>query len=427
MTDSPIIDRLDRTAKGAVLLTPLLLLHAHGIAEGAIAIADLCFLVRSHLTKDWGWTRARWLLVGWAWWGWLVVCSTPIPALSLGEGGMHSFIQALAVVRFLVFLAALEQSVLRAPETRRWMFWIVAGCTAYIAVQSLFQYVFGFNFYGWKTGPDGELTGPFGKPRAGAPYARMLLPAIVPAAAAFFDRPGVRSKALGGGLLIGGLAVSLLIGQRMPFILAAFGLVVVALLLPKLRWGVVIAGVAAAALLAASPVIAPKAYHRLVEEFSTQMAHFATTHYGELYTRAWEIGVRNPATGLGFEGFGTGCPNPAYFRPTFDGSKPDGGGKVICWDHPHQYYLEALDTGGFPGLILFSGLAFAWLAALSPGLLRTPNPLRAALFAAALMQLWPIASASAFTSMPLGGWSFLLLGWGLAETKWGQTLAERPR
>jgi len=60
----------------------------------------------------------------------------------------------------------------------------------------------------------------------------------------------------------------------------------------------------------------------------------------------------------------------------------------------------------------------AWLAALGRGLWRQPEPLRVALFAAALMQLWPIASSTGFTSMPVGGWSFLLLGWGLAEARW---------
>jgi hypothetical protein len=44
--------------------------------------------------------------------------------------------------------------------------------------------------------------------------------------------------------------------------------------------------------------------------------------------------------------------------------------------------------------------------------------LRAALFAAAVIQFWPIASTTGFTSMPVGGWSFLLLGWGLAEARW---------
>ena len=39
------------------------------------------------------------------------------------------------------------------------------------------------------------------------------------------------------------------------------------------------------------------------------------------------------------------------------------------------------------------------------------------LFAAALMHEWPVASAGAFTAMPLSGWFFVLLGLGLAETR----------
>jgi O-antigen ligase len=137
-----------------------------------------------------------------------------------------------------------------------------------------------------------------------------------------------------------------------------------------------------------------------------------------LYARALEIGVRNPITGLGDEGFRIGCPEPRYFRATFDGSVADGGGASFCWNHPHNYYLEALDNGGFPSLILFSALGLAWLAALGRGLWRQPDPLRVALLAAAVVQLWPIASSTGFTSMPVGGWSFLLIGWGLAETRW---------
>ena len=69
----------------------------------------------------------------------------------------------------------------------------------------------------------------------------------------------------------------------------------------------------------------------------------------------------------------------------------------------------------------------AWLTALGRGLWRAPDPLRAALFAAALIQLWPIASSTGFTAMPVGGWSFLLLGWGLAEARWTETRQRETR
>jgi len=52
------------------------------------------------------------------------------------------------------------------------------------------------------------------------------------------------------------------------------------------------------------------------------------------------------------------------------------------------------------------------------GLWRDPDPLRVGLFAAALVHLWPIASTSAFTSLPVSGYFFVILGWGCAETRW---------
>jgi O-antigen ligase len=174
------------------------------------------------------------------------------------------------------------------------------------------------------------------------------------------------------------------------------------------------AAIAGALLLAASPVVAPSAYDRLVQRFSNQLEHFAVSPYGELYARAWEVGRQNPITGMGFDGFNTGCPQQRYFRPTFDASEPDGGGARICWDHPHNFYLQALDDGGFVGLALFCATAVAWLVPLGRGLWHQPDPLRAGLFAATFVQLWPIQSSTAFTSMPIGGWFFLLLGWGMA-------------
>ena len=413
-----ILAGLDRASLVAVLLSPLLLLHAHGIAEVAMAIAVACFLARSVLTHDWTWTRSPWLRIGMVWWMWTIICSLPLPALGLGEGGTSSLVQALVFGRFPLLVAALEHAILRPEAPRRWLLWLIAASAAYIAIEVLIQYATGYNTYGWPVGYDGELTGPFGTPRAGPAFTRVLLPAIIPFAAALLMRPGRGNLVSAWILLIGGAAISLLIGQRMPFLLTALGLVTVGLLLPRLRWGIAAAGVAMVGLLLASPVIAPKAHHRMVDRFTQQMSHFSTSHYGELYARALEIGLRNPLTGLGAEGFRTGCSDPRYFRPSFDGSVTDGGGARICWNHPHNYYLEALVNGGFPGLTLFSAFVLTCMASLGRGLWRRPDPLRAALFAAALIQFWPIASSTGYTAMPIGGWSFLLLGWGLAEARW---------
>jgi hypothetical protein len=419
--ESRPVSVLEQIALFGVMLLPLLLLHAHGLAEGAIGVVDLCFLARCALTRDWTWLRTRWVWVAGAWWGWLVFCSLPIPGTDLGEGGLHSFGQALATGRFLILVAAMEHLILRTPEARRWIYCLVAASAAWIALNSVIQEIFGRNLIGWPRASEGVLTGPFGTARAGPPMARIIIPAVLPPVANLLKRRDSRATIGAYALLLGSVVIMVLIGQRMPLVLTVFGLMIVALLMRRLRPVVLTAAAAGALLLAASPIVAPSAYYRLVEKFSTQMEHFSTSPYGQLYTRAWEVGVRNPATGMGFDGFNTGCPRPAYFRPTFDGSQPDGGGATICWDHPHNHYLQALDDGGFVGLALFCAMAIAWLVPLGSGLWRDPDPMRVGLFAAIFIQVWPIQSTTAFTSMPVGGWFFLLLGWAMAEARFRVT------
>lgn len=409
---------LDRTAVVCVMLFPLLLMHAHGIAEVAMAIADICFLSRCAITRDWAWTRTYWFRVGLLWWGWIVICSLPIPPLGLGEYGVPTLVQAVVNIRFLVLVAAMEHSILRDPGSRRWMFGVITACTLYMAAQSAFQFVFGVNMYGFPKSGGIILTGPFREPRVGPPLARTLLPVLIPFAAGLLDRRRRVATLGAAALLIGGVALMVAMDQRMPLVLTVFGLAVGALFLKRLRLPVIAAALAGGMMLAALPVVAPGIAHRLIDFTTHQMVYFPSSPYGELYTRALEIGLQHPITGLGASGFGYGCPNPRYFRPTFDGVSQNDGGAAICASHPHNPFMEQLVNGGFPALALFCWLCLAWMAPLWRGLWRNPDPLRVGLFATALIQLWPIASTSGFTSMPMGGWFFLLLGWGMAEARW---------
>ena len=119
-------------------------------------------------------------------------------------------------------------------------------------------------------------------------------------------------------------------------------------------------------------------------------------------------------TGAGFDAFRRLCGDPAFFQGWHG---DDGGGAAICVQHPHNHYLQAFTEAGIPGLLLFCALVLAWLRGVGRGLWRDPDPLRVGLFVAVLIQEWPVASASAFSSMPLSGWFFLLTGFGLAEAR----------
>ena len=410
--------RLDRAGAALALALPVFLLHGRGVAEAILLAFDALFLTRSGIARDWSWLRRGWVRIGLAWWAWLVVCS------ARWEGGQ--LVQAILVVRFLVLVAALEHWALSAAATRRWLAALVRLAFLYIALHAAVQFATGHDLYGWPRGPDGELTGPYREPRAGPVLARLFFPALLPPVPRLLG--GAGWKPLWGALiLLGGAALMVLTGQRVPLLLTVLGLVVTALFMPRLRLPVLTALVGAGLLLAASRVVSPPAFHRQVEKFSAQMAHFPASPYGLIAARALAIGEAHPLLGRGFDGFRRACADPAYFRGWQGG---DGGGAAICVQHPHNHYLQAFVEAGVPGLALFCALVLAWLAALVPGLWQDPDGLRVALFVAALLHEWPVASASSVVAMPLSGWFFLLLGLGLAETRayiLGRQGSETPR
>ena len=400
-----MIRGLDRAGLALTLVLPLFLLHGRGIAEAVLILLGLLFAARCAALRDWGWLREGWVRIAFAWWAWLVVCSVP--------AGVGPAFQAAGLIRFLLLVAALEHWTLRDPAARAWLARLLQWAALYIALQSLLQFAIGRNLYGYPRGPDGELTGPYAHPRAGPPLSRLLFPALLPVIGRWIGMSGWKPPA---ALLLSlaGIAVMVLIGQRMPLLLTFLGLFVTALLLPRLRAVVLFSLIAAGMLLAVAPAVSPPAFNRLVTKFSGQMQHFPDSPYGQITARALAIGTAHPVTGAGFDAFRRLCGDPAYFQGWHGG---DGGGAAICVQHPHNHYLQAFTESGIPGLLLFCALVLAWLRGVGRGLWRDPDPLRVGLFAAVLIQEWPIASASAFSSMPLSGWFFLLAGFGLAEAR----------
>jgi hypothetical protein len=409
---------IERIALVAMLLVTPSLLNARALADVLFSVTALLFLINCARARRWGWVRQGWVPFAGAWWIWEMICSLPLPPPFYGS--WPSLLQAFVMVRFFVFAAALEHWLLREPPARLWLLRVVQAVAAYIGIQCLYQYATGRDFYGFGRWADGELTGPFYKPRAGPELIRILFPALWPPVMALISQKAIIFRAAGAALAFLGIAVMVLIGQRMPVLLTGLGLIVSALMLPRLRLVAMAAILAGALVLAASPVISPPTYYRLVEKFSRQMDHFQVSPYGYLLRRADEITEQHPILGRGFNGFRIGCPEPRYFVGWTKKPGDDGGGLGICKQHPHNFYTQASTDGGYPGLVLFSLMVLAWLRDMSRGLWREPDAVRVGLFVAALVHLWPISSTSAFTSLPVSGYFFVVLGWGLAETRWRQ-------
>ena len=419
------VARLDRFAGWAVLGIAPGMLHAYVVAEVRIALIGLGWLARCSMLGEWRWLREGWVPFALAWWGWAIFCSLP----GIGLGGTPSLVQALVAGRYLLLMVALERQVLGDPVVRRWLWAVLAGCAAWVGFSAVVQFATGRNLAGYPRWGDGELTGPFEKPRAGAPLARLLPVVVVPMVGALLAVGAAYWRVVAAAGLAGlAVAMVVLIGQRMPVLLTVLGLILAAGFLPRLRLPVAAALLLGAGLVAASAVVAPPTFYRLVTKFSTQMSMLPYSNYGQIASRAVAIVEDHPWTGRGFDGFRGGCADTSYWRGWHHATDPrdDGGAMLGCNIHPHNTYLQVATDAGLPGLALFVALVVAWGLALGRGLWANPAPVRVGLFATFVMAFWPLASNQSAFAIELGGLSFLLLGFGLAEARAAAVRQARP-
>lgn len=428
MTRSSVLALLDRLGLTATFLVPLFLTHFRGGAEVCLSLVGVFFLIRSLLVRQWKWIGQPWCIAAIIWWGWQLLCTLPVREAV--EGGWAGFFQAFAVVRFIIFAAALQMWTLALPKYRRWMCLSICICAAYIIMQMIIQAITGVNLFGMKRYFDGTLTGPYDKPRAAAPLSRMLLPILLMLGAVWGEKIKQwghnRLWAWGGMLviLLGGCFIMALAGQRMPFLLMLFGLAIAGLYIRQIRPMIGILMILVPVILACVYFVSPGSFQHLVIKFHTQMSHFGSTLYAQIFVRAASMAYFHPWMGLGFDAYRHACVHPLYFRgwPVWSNQSGEGGGLIPCVQHPHNHYLEALTQAGVIGLVLFAGMIIIWLITVARGLklpskadLAPHHAWRIGLFAAVFIQEWPIASTSSFVNLPLGGWFFLLLGIALAE------------
>jgi O-antigen ligase len=414
MQTEPLADKLRSIGLVTAMLVPLGLLHAWVMAEVMIGLTDILFLAAMLRRRDFTWTRSPWFIAAMLWWVWLVFCSTPVffTTANIRMG----FLEAIVIIRLLLFAAALQYWLLTTARTRSIAWWILALSCLWIGAESWQQYLTGKNIFGDHRFGDGALTGPFFKPRAGALYAHLLFLALLPALIALYAK-GRAGQLAALALAVLGVVTSVLIGQRSPTILAGFGLVVAAFFYPQLRRVAIIAFVAAIAFLAATPIISPPTYGKLIGETSRQVAHFALSPYGQIWTRGIVMGLASPLHGWGYNGFRELCPQPQFGAglPLL-GLAPTQLALGACNLHPHSYYIQAFTDAGLPGLILFVILIAIWFRMLSAGLLKNPDPVRVGLFIFFFTFVWPFETTDAFPTLYMLGWFFFALGLGLAHT-----------
>jgi O-antigen ligase len=397
-------------AVGATLLLPVVLPYSRAIGDALLSLIAVLFLARSWTHPDWGWLRTPWTRLALLLWAWMLICT-------LASGTVRPIEQALLVLRFFVFAAALENWVLADPVTRRRLWYVVLAVALWIVVECWQQYLFGVNIFGYGRFADGALTGPFPGPTAGATFLMVFFPALLPLCFSLLKRRRRSDWIYAIALPVVAAATMILIGQRMPALLMALGLCASALLFRQFRLPVILTILVSVAVLALLPVVSPPTFAKLVVHFTQQIEHFWETPYGLIFGRAVTMIQANPWMGLGWDGYRDRCMQPEYLGGVSWLPVSDPGSILGCNIHPHNYWLQIATTAGLPGTVLFGALVAVWLWRIRGGAACLVNDRRAALLIIVFVAMWPIASATSLFTVPNAGWVFLLIGWGLAEAR----------
>jgi O-antigen ligase len=409
ITDEHACRRLWWGAIVLVLLLPAALMAARALADAMMVGVALLFLLDRAGARDWTWLRAPWTALGLMVWAWMVVCSVLM-------AGIPGVAQAVAALRFFIFIPALECWVLTDRRARLWLHAVVILAALWVAGECWQQLLFQTNVFGMPRFVDGALTGPFLRPRAGPIYLELMFPAVLPALLALTRRPGRIRWAAALGLLALAVVTMILIGQRMPTMLMLLGLVLTALMFRRFRLPIVLTVVAGAVLLALTPIVSPPTFAKLVVRFGSQMEHFWTTAYGLIFARAVTMIQAHPWLGLGWDGFRNHCMDAAYLvQPSWlpAGDPTSNGG---CAIHPHNYWTQVGTTAGVPAMVMWAVLVGLWLWRLGRGGIRG-NGRRAALLVFIVVSMWPLASTTSLFTVPNAGFTFMLIAWGLAEAR----------
>jgi len=379
-------EKLTYLARWIVVLCPLfLILGVIGNEIPASLVAAL-FLLRSTITRDWGWTRQNWVRIALLLWGYMLIRSIGAedPKAALALAGPW--------IRFPLFGAACAYWLLPDIATQKRLSWAILGCSGFLIFDALFQYSFGHDLFGHVPFTNARLTGPFTKPRVGVISSWFLLPAIAVIRLYAPQRKFI-SIVLAGLFATVGVVTVYLTGERMAFLLSVMACGILCLF-DRRFWFVA----PVLALLAALTI------HQVNQQDSNiaarqdsahqQITSYLDTPYGRLMLSALEIAKAHPLFGAGPGHFRIVCERPEY------GSMDPEILHYRCANHTHNLYTEWLAENGAIGLGLFIAMVLQWVAlAWKARRAIFTNTLTAALLCVMLMRLFPAAaSASQFVS-----------------------------
>ncbi|MCP5143957.1 MAG: O-antigen ligase family protein [Gammaproteobacteria bacterium] len=391
---SPLPDGPALVAYFAAALLPLGLIFSKSLAEAAVVIIGVCFILHAVRGPRENLLNAEiGILIG-VWF--ILVVFVSFAALDVSA----SLGRAIPWFRFILLYAAWSLWLVRFPSCLRRLFCWYALLLMAIVVDMVIQQLTGESLTGnpllWT-----RVTGPMERPGVGALLGKIGMPTVAGLIWLATSQRTANRRLLyaAGGLALVLLTGVLISGDRNESLLttAAFVLVAYGMARSSRRGRYLAATTGIGLMVVIAAIFGLNEFSRIrVRYLVEQLLNFTATEYFRIFESAFRVFMDNPWTGAGLKGYRVAC-NRLLER----------GEVMFCGLHPHNIYLEWLSETGLLASAAF--LLFIGLTLREPARLwrvgGTGRIIAAILLGSLMISLFPIAASRSFFS----NWPAILL------------------
>ena len=390
-----------------VYLLPALLLFSRAIADITVVLVAFTFLFISYKNQSWPWLKQSWFVAFLVFNAYLILLNLP-----QSSEPSESLKYVLTFIRWPLFAMALAYWIFDNSDIRRHFIISLSLIIAFVVADTLWQYLFGVDWFGIERFTETRLTGPFRSPIPGTMLLRLwfivlFIACLVP----WFKYTTVRQITSLMTIMSVGFVFTYLTGERMALILYCAGAAVVFITMlfiyrdyqRRLLSMVVIFVLSLGMII----LISPDMLERSIMSISTKLSSFAESDYGLVFKAAWQVWQDNWWFGSGLHTYQSVCEQQQLLAST----------GMVC-SHPHNLYLQLGAETGVVGLVLFLiMLCLLYKQVLLP-CIKAKNGLQTALcFALLTVSFWPLSGGISVLSNWVAALVWLGVGWALAISR----------
>lgn len=256
--------------------------------------------------------------------------------------------------RFYIFSLAVWLILDNNEKILRYFFYSLLLSFLILLFDGFFQYIFGFNIFGWDIHKGPRVSSFFKEELILGSYLSRLIPLLFGLCLLFYEHNKKILYSLSFLLLVSSETLTFLSGERSAFFYINLSCLFLIILLNKYNYLRLISYAFSILIIFSIIILSPKSKDRIIDQtisqtgiMSDEKVLFSIEHE-QIFKTSWQLFKENKMVGIGPNNFKNKCKK--YLK--------ENSNNFRCSSHPHNTYLEILTETGIIGFVAISSLFF---------------------------------------------------------------------